>query len=562
VEIWYNDLLPQNGLLVMPQVIDKQNFELNLEQLLSALPGNVVWKDINSTYMGSNQSFADLVGLETSQIEGKTDFDFLNEEKAKEIIENDRYVIESKQSLTFQEIAVDKYANEAIYLSKKVPFFDNEGEVVGVLVVAFDITEMQYQSSRLLSAARAKTSFIENMTYFEQIARLFNQLATTLPGNVYWKDKHGIYLGCNEALANLYRSALNGPDTSENPVVGLTLHDLLDQESADQLEKIDKEVMEAGVPLTLEEMGFDSEGNPATYMSNKVPVRDESGEVIGLLGLSIDITAQKKMEANLRAAKEKAEAANRAKSEFIMNMSHDIRTPFVGILGFAELLEEQEDDPSKREMLGYIRESGDRLMSLLNEIIDIVSSDSDKISKHQPVHLNQIIEEIVSVMRARVEHKGLALTAFVQPEVPELLYGSRVGLNRVLLNLVGNAIKFTNDGSVDIQVKIEREEAELLWLKFSVCDTGIGIPEDKKPLIFDRYTRLTSSYAGNYKGSGLGLYFVKKIVGQLGGKIDVESDLGKGSCFICHIPFYLTAPELIRVETPEDDDVMAVEETA
>ena len=344
-------------------------YSINFAQLVDSLELNIVWKDLNSVYIGANQHFLDLLNLTTQTLEGKTDYDLTTPELAKKIIENDQEVFKSCDTRCFHEYIIDSEGNNKVYLSYKTPLYDENHELFGLATVAIDVTEVNRKELELISEARSKSSFIDNMGYFDQIATMFNRMASNIPANIYWKDAHGAFLGCNATLGQIAMLK-----EGKESIIGKIITDLLPREVAEKIALTDDQVLKKGEVVTLEEEGFDANGKPAVFITNKAPVRNDKGDVIGLIGISLDITKQKQIEKDLRDAKEKAEAADRAKSEFILNISHDIRTPFMGILGFSELLEAQEEDKFKKETLGYIRQSAQRLLSWMNEIIDVVVS--------------------------------------------------------------------------------------------------------------------------------------------------------------------------------------------
>jgi two-component system aerobic respiration control sensor histidine kinase ArcB len=509
------------------------NYSIDFAQLVDSLKVNIVWKDLNSHYIGANQHFLQLINLTPETLAGKTDFDLTTHDLAKKIIENDQEVFTQQDTRCFHEYIIDSEGSNKVYLSYKTPLYDKNHRLFGLTTLAIDVTEVNKKESELISEAKAKSSYIDSMAYFNQIATMFNQMASNIPANIYWKDSRGLYLGCNATLGQIH--VLKGRDS----IIGKSIHDLFPKDEADRVAKIDDKVLLEGEPVTLEEKGYDVNGNPAVYISNKAPVRNDRGEVIGLLGISLDITKQKQIEQELRDAKEKAEAADCAKSEFILNISHDIRTPFMGILGFSELLEAQEQDEFKKETLGYIRQSAQRLLSWMNEIIDVVASSGESGHDNQPIYISYLLDDLTDLMRARIELKKLQWKATLDPSIPRQLMGDLGAVRRILLNLVGNAVKFTDVGSVTIEAKLVGQTENSVEVQFVVSDTGIGIPEDKFTDIFKKFSRLTSSYSGKYPGSGLGLYNVSQIAARLGGSVTVTSSLAKGSIFTCQIPLKL-----------------------
>jgi PAS domain S-box-containing protein len=288
---------------------------------------------------------------------------------------------------------------------------------------------------------------------------------------------------------------------------------------------------------------------PAEYWSYPI---QRDGKSIGSVATFFDITERKRAEAELVKAKEAAEAANRAKSEFLANMSHEIRTPMNGILGMTGLLLETELSPEQEEYLHMVNGSADALLTLLNDILDFSKMEAGKLELDcLSFNLRKSLGEVVKTLAIKAQQKDLEFIFDIHPEVPTSLSGDPARLRQVLVNLVGNSIKFTERGEIEVNVRTEAQSVEGTVLRLSVRDTGTGIPLDKQLMIFDAFSQADSSTTRKYGGTGLGLTISAQLVGLMGGKIWIESEVGKGSTF----HFTIRVGSGVAEVAPESPDV-------
>ena len=266
-------------------------------------------------------------------------------------------------------------------------------------------------------------------------------------------------------------------------------------------------------------------------------VRNGGGRLLGFSAVTRDQSRRRQVEEELRQAKDAADAANQAKSAFLANISHEIRTPMTGIIGMAGLLFDTELSPKQREYCEIIRRSSESLLTVINELLDFSKVESGKLELEIiDFDLRSAVEEVMDLFAKQAEDKGVELINFIRYDVPTELQGDPGRLRQILSNLVSNALKFTAKGEVVLRVTVIEETSTYATLRFSVTDTGIGIPEEKVGKLFSSFTQVDASISRKYGGTGLGLAICKKFVELMAGEIGVDSEPGKGSSFWFTLP--------------------------
>ena len=271
------------------------------------------------------------------------------------------------------------------------------------------------------------------------------------------------------------------------------------------------------------------------------PIIDGNGVCQGVTGVAVDITKEKLAEEALRKAKEEAEEANQIRTVFIRNMEHDIRTPFNGIWGMANILAERETNTEKRETLTEIANCAKELLDYCNDVLDFsrVESCSFPILS-KSFNLKELIDGVIAMETPPARQKQLNLSLDFGDDIPVVVKGDPYRLQRVLINLVSNAIKFTGQGDVTLAIKsIRQVGTREVIIRFIVKDTGVGIPQEKQNMIYEHFTRLDPANKGLYRGSGLGLYIVRQFMDEMDGDINVVSETGVGTSFTCTLAFKL-----------------------
>jgi PAS domain S-box-containing protein len=376
---------------------------------------------------------------------------------------------------------------------------------------------------------------------------LLRTVVDNIPDSIFAKDSEGRYLLANKAFAKLH--GLESPE----PLLGKSAFDLFPKERATTLHAADLEVMRGAKPLEAERSVADAEGNVHWILMSKVPLTNHRNEIVGIVGVNRDITQGKRSEAELRQAKEAAEAANRAKSEFLANMSHEIRTPMNGIIGMTELALETELTPEQQEYLNMVKMSADSLLTVINDILDFSKMEAGKLELDRSAfNLHESLEETVRAFGVRAGEKGLELVCDINADVAQSVVGDPARLRQVVVNLLGNAIKFTDRGEVVLRVEMKEAQDRHVLLHFAIRDTGIGIAEDKRELIFQAFAQADSSPTRNYGGTGLGLTISSRLVEMMGGRIWLESMPGQGSTFHFTVTFELPQAQMERRERKQE----------
>ncbi|MHB1035423.1 MAG: PAS domain S-box protein [Pirellulales bacterium] len=364
-------------------------------------------------------------------------------------------------------------------------------------------------------------------------------ILNSLPLSIFWKDHESVYLGCNAEFAR-------GANLRPEDVVGKTDLDLpWSREDTEAYRADDREVITSGRAKShLIERQHRADGTYIWLDTTKIPLLDAEGRVYGVVGIYDDITERKRMEDEVHTAKDAANAANRAKSEFLGNMSHEIRTPLTAILGYTDMLYEEvmccpvcpdhtrcQRRLSGCEAVGTVKRNAEHLLQVVNDILDLSKVEAGKMeiepTRCSPV---QLVAEVVSLMRVRAEAKQLKLEMELVHPLPETVFTDPLRLRQVLVNLVGNAIKFTDQGEVRIIARLVSEDGPPR-LRFDVTDTGIGMNEEQIGKLFQPFTQVDSSATRKFGGTGLGLAISKRLAEVLGGAIEVRSTPGKGSTF-------------------------------
>ena len=377
-------------------------------------------------------------------------------------------------------------------------------------------------------------------------SRKLSLVASKTDNAVVIADPHGHIEWANESYMRLTGRRL--AEVARHPLLEFLASPDADPAAVDRIAA----ALTAGTPISTEAIQLAAEGKRFHVHLDVQPVISDDGHVENFIAIATDITARVETEQQLRRAKEEADTASRAKSEFLASMSHEIRTPMNGVIGMTSLLLDTDLTPEQRDYVSTIRTSGDALLSIINEILDFSKIESGRMElENQPFELTQCIEEVVDIFAAQSAAKNIELAYYIDAAVPPCILGDITRLRQVLVNLTNNAIKFTPKGFITIEVGLAAPGQPVdgpFLLDFSVSDTGIGIPADRQHLLFKPFSQVDSSTTRKYGGTGLGLAICHRLCEMMGGSINVTSKVGEGSRF--HFCIETTAVPLTDSLTP------------
>lgn len=411
-----------------------------------------------------------------------------------------------------------------------------------ISIAEFKISK-SLKDKNILNSLLARTSedLKKALKQIKNQADELNILLDTIPAMVYFKDEHLRYRIANKAFLDfsaVKRSELMGKALKEVFKNYLPIGDY---------EKREELVLSQGKFFFNIEEQLEKNDEIIWVQTNIAPVRNDEGKIIGLIGVSWDVTDQKNYEQALTRAKELAEQNEHIKDKFLTNMSHEIRTPLNGVMGMAELIEKTSLTDLQKEYLGMLKESGEHLVSIINDVFEYSSIEKGEITPSpKKFKINDIIQEVTRQHEEKINSKKLFLKSELDPNIPEIVIGDPLLIKRIVDNFFSNAIKFTKEGGVTLRItnKKELKKGKILLL-FEVQDTGIGIQKQQLNKLFESFIQLDLSASKAYQGTGLGLSIAKKLVEMMGGEIGVESESSNGS------NFWFTVP----LEVPEEENL-------
>jgi PAS domain S-box-containing protein len=512
--------------------------QLRFSTLITNLQSGVLVEDENRRVILVNQLFCNIFELSDSpdQIVGQDCSNSADLEK--ELMENpDEFVeridtlLAERQTFVGEEICM---RNGRILERDYIPIFSGE-QYMGHLWRYTDVTEKYRAREEIRKSEEKYRGIMNNM-----------ELGLLEVDN-------------NQTIVRSYERCCNMLGYTEEELIGQNAGDLLVPPEFRHVNSRQQQQRKQGQAGSYELQLIRKDGSRIWVLVSGVPINDENGVLVGSMGIHYDLTERKLLEQELATAKQIAEEARQAEKQFLANMSHEIRTPLNAIIGMSHLLFDTQPSRQQREYIDILKTSADFLHSLISDLLDMTKIEAGRVEIHpRPFDLAGLLRATQKVFEMKLEGRPVDIDVMLDARITGDFIGDDVMLNQILMNLVGNADKFTEKGSILITAKLKRDEEADCWVEFSVADTGIGIPAEKLGLVFQKFKQVNPQ-GHKHKGTGLGLAITKELVDLQKGTISVKSQVGEGSVFTFTLPFARAAqpdPQTtVHVQKSRDEEV-------
>lgn len=565
-----------------------------LKFLFDEIPGSVSCIDENGHYIFVNLEFKREFLKNNTEVIGKSNIELFSKKTSSILDVNNYRIFKLGHTQVFEETQYTKDDKIEYWLSIKKPILNYEGKIEFIIIFSFNITARKkfeaqlglnflendlekpintfmYQSdhymyldqgsktlSKTLYFNKKKMSLLEFIKTYDPsdvdqvkcLKNIYDIIIHEFPGNIFWKNNNLELIMISKAQANDLR--LNSPKDA----IGTTNSDYCDKKSSQALTELDIDIIQNKKTVFLEEnpiLIINSKRRVKHFLSKKKHVNNPFSEQSELIGTAFDFSLRKKIEINFRKILNKKYLEQEARDTFLANISHDIRTPITGMLGLIDDIKlNSADIPEIQNNVDTLKTITNEFLNLFNGILNTVEENETDLSSSNKTLFNLAddLESCITLFKPILNLQSVVLKYVIEPDTPKVFYANIMVIKRILINLIGNAVKFTSKGEIVINACYKDDN-----LCLSIRDTGIGISNEELEKIFDRFTKLSPSTKKNHKGYGLGLYMVKRYVQALSGNIDVQSKLGEGTIFKLSFPIDVSnlasTTEQKKVKIPE-----------
>ncbi len=510
------------------------------------IPQSVILKDTSSRYLACNGTYAKTFGKTTAECKGISDFDLFPKELALKYRNDDAMVLKDGVPKEFVERYLAKDKERWIYTTK-TPVRSDTGAIIGLLVIFSDITSQVEALATMTEREMKYRELSEDLS--RRIEERNRQVLDSKKDLELFFELSTDYLCVLDLEGKLLRVApswAKGLGYREDELIGKSLLDILDEAERNDCEEAIRDLARGGRVRGNRRRAHRADGSPLwlSWDCTGFPERNL------IIAVGHDVTARIESERNLLKAKQEAERMAMARNLFISAMSHELRTPMNAILGYARLLGPYVGEEKAKAYLSSILSAGTSLLDIINDLLDLTRLESDRVELiPEPFDPRTLMDDTFQVFQLEIQAKGLSLNARADEGLPKTILLDRSRVRQIVLNIVGNAVKFTEQGQVTLELGSRKEggksadgqKAYKTTLLIRVEDTGIGISEEYRRRLFEPFSQQDDKIMRRYGGTGLGLAIAKRLVDKMGGSIACESEEGQGTRFIVELPETLSA---------------------